>query len=166
MYLETVFKRVIAGGVAWTTDVLPQSSSGVYIPPYASGGAIPAGYLGANDYTLSVRPRDDSGFPPLRIVVGYSGPGGAPSLVFNLYAFDRRTGLYYLTPDSPKTIAPGTLGYFGAVSTYAPAQTFSTQQGPGAISGSTDFVLLVTPSGTTNGTYTFAMGPGYGRSAP
>ena len=165
MYLEKVFRRVVASATPWTQDVLPANAAGGAVPPYAPGSSVPAGYVGAVDNILSVNRRDDSGFPPLRIVVAYQGPVGAPTVAMNMYAYDRNTGLYYLSPDSPVTLTSGKLAYFGALTLAAPAPTQNAQGGltpPGA----TDFVFIATAGATVNGSYSFAMAPAYGRSAP
>ena len=168
MYLERVFSRKVTAGVAWAQDALPADGAGNPIGPYMNASAIPAGYAGANDYTLNVKRRDDSGFPPTRIVVSYSAPAGAPQVSAALYLFDRNTGQWYLTPDSPKMLSNGTLTYFGSVVLAEPAQTYSAQQGS-PIPGASDYVLIVAPPAGpsfVNGTYQFGMAPSHGRGSP
>lgn len=166
MYMETVFKRVVAGGVAWTLDTLPEDSAGNQVPPGQQAG----GGSGATDNAIAVRCFDTNGYPPTRLMVSYAGPTGAVATTAKLYVFDRNTKQYYVTPDSAsgKTLTLGQLTYFSIPVQADPAQNSNNSQGapntPG-IARAVDLVLIVTNTPTTNGTYYFGMAPGYGSAA-
>lgn len=145
MNMHRVFARKVAGGVVWATDTLPQDSAGAQVAPPTT-----------LDCGMSFMRYTDTGWPVHRVAVGYSGPVGAPNLQAQLFVFDKTSNLYFATGAS-STLTLGQISFFPVVSIGDAPQTRTN--GDKQINGGVDVVLIVTPSGSVNGTYTFAMGP-------
>jgi hypothetical protein len=146
MYLWQKFSRVTAASTPWTVDALPVDSVGNQAPP---GPGQP--------FAISVTTRDNNGIPPHRLAIAYHGPTTAPALTATLYVWDANTQRYYAVSTAFTLTAEAIT--FVSIMTIAnpPPSSANMDQG---MAGGASFVLIVNPTAaTTNGTYTFAMGP-------
>lgn len=156
MRLPIQFTRVVtAGPTLWTLDVLPKDVNGNFLPP----GTAPANTNNAalNDNVIGIKTADRTGVVVNALAIAYAGPTSAPDLVVDIYAWDDRTKSYYrVNATAGAALKQGVLNTYSVpVISDAPVSLKNVDQ---ALAGGVQFVIIVTPSGTIVGNYSFAVG--------
>lgn len=146
MYFPSKFTRIVtAGPTLWTQDTVPS-------------GAMASG----TDNGISIRVRDQVGWPAHRLAVAYTGPtGAAPYMPADLYAWDANSQAWYKVHEATKSLRLGRLVYFDLVGLAEPPVLKANLDT--ATVGGVDLLLIVTPPPTAAfspplGNYVFSMG--------
>lgn len=120
-----------------------------------SSGDPPTVLPSSSNETHLIAPfANNAGFPSHRIAVSYKGPGGAGSLVAQLWFYDYATEGWYQVGD-PRNLEPNAIAFFDVPALAEP----STLAGGKPSGGSIAAMLVVDAGGAANGDYTFAMAP-------
>lgn len=107
----------------------------------------------ADDNVLNSTFSNINGWPSHRIVIGYAGPAGAPSLTANAYVFDDASKLWFLVNPAPVALVPNRLSFFDIVGLMPPIGS----QGAGGSGALEAYIQVIAVGGAPTGLYTFVV---------